>query len=459
LNILYFHTHDTGKAIKSYGYNVPTENIFEFTKDATLFRNTFCAGPTCSPSRAALLTGTYPHKNGMLGLAHRGFELNDYSKHMASFFKENGYETIISGIQHEVGHYYKKSIENSKKLGYEKVLTTDHKKYEKEEDLYKWDFENTEVLIKYLKNRDKEKNFFASCGLFSTHRPYPIEIDNSINENYVKPLPNIYDNKENREDMAKFMTSAITVDKCFKKLCDTLKELEIYDETIIIFTTDHGVANPGMKCTLSDMGTGVSLIIRNPISKKSHGKTTDEIISHVDVFPTLCDILEIKKPEYLDGNSFKSLFEKEEKINEYVFSQINFHTSYEPARSIRNKRYKYIKYYDKNYNKFNYSNIDNSNPKDLLIDNGLLEKNKDIEQFYDLYFDPMEKNNLINDPKYKKIIDIMKSHLKNWQEIKNDPILKGGMSYPEDGKVNKKDCLSAGSKNIYDYEVHPELKK
>src|ERR671927_479148 len=76
-NILYLHSHDTGRYVQPYGHAIPTPNIQWLADQGVLFRNAFCAAPSCSGSRAALLTGCYCHVNGMMGLAHRGFALND----------------------------------------------------------------------------------------------------------------------------------------------------------------------------------------------------------------------------------------------------------------------------------------------------------------------------------------------------------------------------------------------
>src|ERR1700685_2955512 len=81
-NILYIHSHDSGRYLQPYGYAVPTPNLMGLASAGVVFRQAFSAAPTCSPSRASLLTGAYPHNNGMLGLAHRGFALNDYKQHM-----------------------------------------------------------------------------------------------------------------------------------------------------------------------------------------------------------------------------------------------------------------------------------------------------------------------------------------------------------------------------------------
>jgi len=130
MNLVYIHTHDMGKTISPYGHSAPTENIMAFAKEATVFTNSFCVAPTCSPSRAGLLTGTYPHQNGMLGLAQRGFNLNDYSQHLVQFLSRHGYTTVLSGIQHEAGWYLENS--GADVVGYEINLTSNAKPYARE---------------------------------------------------------------------------------------------------------------------------------------------------------------------------------------------------------------------------------------------------------------------------------------------------------------------------------------
>lgn len=81
-NILYVHSHDTGRFVQPYGFQIPTPNIQMLADQGAFFRQAFCASPTCSGSRASLLTGQYCHSNGMFGLAHRGWSLNDYGHHL-----------------------------------------------------------------------------------------------------------------------------------------------------------------------------------------------------------------------------------------------------------------------------------------------------------------------------------------------------------------------------------------
>src|SRR6476659_8143743 len=99
-NIIYIHSHDTGRYVQPYGYQVPTPNIQHLADQGVLFREAFCAMPTCSGSRACLLTGESGVANGMLGLAHRGWSLTDYRHHLVHTLREAGYHSTLIGEQH-----------------------------------------------------------------------------------------------------------------------------------------------------------------------------------------------------------------------------------------------------------------------------------------------------------------------------------------------------------------------
>lgn len=450
MNVIYINTHDSGRMLSPYGYNIPTENLKKLAEDSVVFTNAFCAGPTCSPSRAALLTGTFPHQNGMLGLAQRGFSLYNPEKHLANFLKNNGYNTCLCGIQHEYGWYLDLEKNGLHNLGYNEVLTTDSKSFKKEE-LHLWDRNNAVEVVKWLDNYNEEKPFLLSFGMHSTHRPYPVEVAEFIDERYVVPPYPITNNEENRHDHAQYMTTAHYADENIKMIVDALKRNNLYENSIIIFTTDHGLALPFNKCNLTDTGIGVSLIMKVP-NADSNGKVVDSLVSQIDVFPTLCELLNLNKPDYLEGKSFAEAFlDNKAFLDEYIFAEVNFHTSYEPVRCVRTKRYKYIKYYDETWNKVNLSNMDESVPKDFLMNNGLKEKIKYREGLFDLYYDPTERNNLADDIKYKEILKNLRKVLLEKQIKTDDPILKGALEIKKGYKVNKVECETASSKNKDEY--------
>src|SRR5712691_12162221 len=99
-NILYIHSHDTGRYLQPYGHSVPAPNLQRLAEGGVLFRQAFSAAPTCSPSRASLLTGQCAHSSGMLGLAHRGFALNDPRQHLAHTLRPAVYYAALFGMQH-----------------------------------------------------------------------------------------------------------------------------------------------------------------------------------------------------------------------------------------------------------------------------------------------------------------------------------------------------------------------
>lgn len=449
MNIIYIHTHDTGRVISPYGYGVHTPNYQELCEDSLLFQNAFSVAPTCSPSRAGLLTGIFPHQNGMLGLAQRGFNL-DKERHLAHLLTEHGYHTALCGVQHEIGYYTSHEMAIGS-LGYQEDLSADHSKYF-EQDLIYWDEENADNLVSWLSAYDSEKPFFVSYGMHATHRAFPDEIHEEEDPNYTQPPINIPNNELTREDYARFKTSLRTADENVGAIIEALKESGLYDETIILLTTDHGLAYPFEKCTLNDSGVGVLLAMRVPNSKQKM-KSFDGLISHVDVLPTLCDLIGLKKPEYLEGQSFAQLFTGEDYDgDDAVFSEINFHTSYEPVRSVRTKRYKYIRFFDTEYLKVNRSNIDGSSVKEFYAENGLDEVTKDAECLYDLYYDVYEKNNLAKDESRKKELYKMREMLKDFMVRTNDPLLAGPIEIQKEWKVNKREAYSAGSKNAIDYD-------
>lgn len=422
MNILYLHTHDTGRYIQPYGYQVPTPNLMELAKEGVLFRNAYCAGPNCSPSRSALLTGTTPHTCGMNGLAHRGFLLHDYKQHMVSFFKENQYETVLSGVQHEAPFHQPELI------GYDINFNYDNPhKNAVDKDLY-----CAGKVSEYLQLKH-EKPFFISLGLNNTHREFP-PIADDINPDYVMPPTPLFDSKENRRDMAAYMTSARVMDKCVGMVMEALTASGHDQDTIIIFTTDHGIAFPRMKCNLYDTGIGVSLILKVP-GKERVTPVVDTLISQIDLFPTLCELLDLQKPEWLQGVSMLPLLEgKADKIRDEIFAEVNFHVAYEPLRCIRTERYKLIRFYD-DHDRYPLSNVDKGLSKDFLLEHGYTLERREKEMLFDLYFDPSERENRINDVRYKEVYEDLSKRLQTWMERTADPLLSGPVPVPRGAKV------------------------
>ena len=411
MNILYVHTHDTGRSIQPYDPGIPTPNLMKLAKEGTLFRNAYCCGPTCSPSRAALLTGQPPHMNGMYGLAHRGFSLNDYSKHLANYLKQFGYETVLFGMQHE-----NKNVHN---IGYDRVFVDSRSE---REDLTRWDLTNGDAAIAYLKEKH-DRPFFMSYGLAHTHRPFN-EVDESIDPDYLKVPHCLADNAADRLDYAGFITSAMRADMCIGRVLDALDETGLTDDTMII----KYKGNP------------------------SAGKVKDSLVSHVDIYPTLCDMLGIPKPEWMTGTSMMPLLNNEkDEINDAVFAEVTYHAAAEPQRCVRTKRYKYIRRYG-DWKDYVPANIDAGGSKDFVLEQGLLEHQPDREMLFDLSLDAAERNNVIHDPKYGPAAAMMRRMLDDYMEKTDDFASSGNFPRPEGMILNTVTCIDPDSNDPKDYE-------
>jgi len=198
------------------------------------------------------------------------------------------------------------------------------------------------------------------------------------------------------------------------------------DNTIIICTTDHGIAFPHMKCRLTDHGTGVMLIMRGP-GGFTGGKVVDSLVSQIDLFPTVCELTSLKKPSWLQGHSVVPIVNgnyAEER--EAIFAETNYHATEEPMRSVRTKRWKYIRCFAEKKTTI-LPNIDAGLSKVLLYDNGLAERTHSSQLLFDLFYDPQETHNLAMDPEHRNTLSQMSERLEEWMRETNDPLLNGGL--------------------------------
>jgi N-sulfoglucosamine sulfohydrolase len=421
-NILYLHSHDTGRYIQPYGHQVPTPNIQRLADQGMLFREAFCAAPTCSGSRACLLTGQWAHTNGMTGLAHRGWRLNDYNHHILHTLREAGYWSGLIGEQHLSA--------DPEILGYDHVADIDTTRVESV----------APAAVALLRKRPPQP-FFLSVGFFETHREYfpSTSIRDSL---YSLPPNNLPDTPETRQDMASYKASARSLDQGVGAVLNALDEHDIADDTLVILTTDHGLAFPGAKATLTDRGIGVLLIMRGPGGFHG-GRVSEALISQIDLYPTICELLGLDCPDFLQGRSILPVMRKEtQEVNDAVFAELTFHAAYEPQRAIRTKRYKYIRRFGERELPV-LANIDDGPTKDLFLSEGWGERPVPREALYDLLFDPAESHNLADDPAHVGVLAEMQGRLDAWMRDTDDALLDGDIDPPPGAVVNDQDAHSA----------------
>lgn len=421
-NILYLHSHDTGRYIQPYGYPVPTPNMQRLADQGILFRDAFCAVPTCSGSRACLLTGQYGHNSGMMGLAHRGWSLNDYRQHIVNTLRPAGYYSVLVGEQH--------IAKRPDIIGFDRVekIPTSH-------------VESVAPVAIAALSEPLPEPFFLSVGFFETHRDWlgPSSVRDAL---YSVPPANLPDAPRTRHDMASYKASARTLDHGVGSVLEALDAQNLADDTLVLLTTDHGLAFPGAKATLFDRGLGVMLIMRGP-GGFAGGKVHDALVSHLDVYPTLCELAGVPTPEFAQGLSLLPLVRREtDALRDALFCEMTWHAAYEPQRAVRTGRYKYVRRFGDRERPV-LANCDDSPSKELLIEHGWGDRHVPFVQLYDLVFDPNEAANLAEDPAQAGVLAELGAMLERWMGETGDPLLYGDPPPPPGAEVNDPDQLSA----------------
>ena len=420
-NILYLHSHDTGRYIQPYGHAIPTPNLQRLAEEGVIFRQAFSAAPTCSPSRATLLTGQSPHSAGMIGLAHRGFPLNDYGQHLVHTLRKGGYISTLIGVQHVAG--------DASVIGYDEIV-----------DLPSRHVEYVAPAAAEFLARAPQEPFFLSVGFIETHREYA-EPGPAEDPRYCLPPAPLPDTPETRADMAAYKASARIYDGGVGAVLEALERSGLAENTLVICTTDHGIAFPHMKCNLTDHGIGIMLIMRGP-GGFAGGRVCDALLSHMDVFPTLCDLLDIEAPPWLQGRSFMPVIRGEtDEVNEAIYADVTYHAAYEPMRAVRSKRWKYIRRFGDRSAPV-LPNCDDSPSKDLWMEHGWADRPVAQEEIYDLVLDPQERNNLAADPAAADVLEDMRRQLEAWMQRTQDPLLGGPVPAPKGARVNDPNGIS-----------------
>jgi N-sulfoglucosamine sulfohydrolase len=441
-NIVYIHAHDLGRFCEPMGYDIPSPNLMRLAQQGTLFRQCHASAPTCAPSRAALVTGEYPHCCGMLGLPMQGklgYKLNDFSRHIARFLKDNGYVTALSGVQHVA----QLPDDPKKLLPYDRFLNhTPTAQQEFDPAL------TVPAAIDFIME-EHDRPFFLSVGFLDPHRDgrddsrifvqsqpmyEPADID--IQARYCRPWPHMPDNRITRREMANFKIGVKMMDDDVGRVLRALEHPELWENTLIIFTTDHGPGVSEMKATLTDRGTGVTTIIKAPDNPAyglselfNKGDVEDAMIQHMDLYPTICDIIGADKPEWLQGKSLMPLLRGEvSELHEAIFTEQTYHASPipRPLRGVRTNRYKYIRSYKKDQAR----GVDRGPAHEYWDTFGYTSQEFPDEMLFDLVFDPNEANNLANDPAQREALQEMRSRLDAWMRETKDPLIHGEIPLP-----------------------------
>ncbi|MDA0746624.1 MAG: sulfatase [bacterium] len=325
-NVVILHTHDTGRHLGVYGRGPHTPNLDRLAAEGVVFENAFCSAPQCSPSRSSLFTGMMPHRNGMIGLAHRGFRLNPdaLEKHLAAVLTRAGYGTYLFGMQHETTQ--------PEELGYTHIAPCESRKLR----------HVVPAAEAFFQDAPKEP-FLAVIATAETHRVFT---EGKPCRGTVQVPPYLPEHPDVQKDINNLNCDVEAVDDGFGRVLEAIDGAGLRDRTLVIYTTDHGIAFPGAKSTLFDPGIETTLIARGPGGFEG-GKRLSGLVSNVDLFPTLMDLLGLDGHDSVEGKSLLPLVRGEvEEINSEIFVEQTYHAGYDPMRGVRTQRFKYTRNFE-----------------------------------------------------------------------------------------------------------------
>ncbi|KAA0203488.1 hypothetical protein HAZT_HAZT010451 [Hyalella azteca] len=479
-NVVILLADDLGIETELYGMDAcKTPHLMSLARRGVVHEKTWTVVSSCSPSRASILTGLPPHQNGMYGL-HQGyhnFQSFTQVKTISNILSDSGIRTGIIGKKH-VGP----------------------------NDVYKFDYEVTEEhypIMQVGRNitliRDKVREFlsvndsrpfFLYVGFHDPHRcghtnpefgqfcekfgngdpemgtipdwtPVAYEADQVHVPYYVQDTPVA------REDLAAQYTTISRLDQGVGVVLQELERAGALEETLILFTSDNGSPYPNGRTNTYEPGLQVPLIVSSPRDQNSWNTRTNELTSLLDIVPTVLDWFNIS---YLNYTMFyynmtvtltgRTLLRDDVNTtwfnHKYIYASHNLHevTMYYPMRSVRTARFKLI------------HNLAHRMPfpidQDFFISDvfqDILNRSladdlpwyKTLDDYYyrpqfelfDLKIDFTEKNNMADNPHYKKVFHKLFNHLHKWQNITQDPWLcsPGGVLQDSGDYADEHQCF------------------
>lgn len=425
-NILLITCHDLGRFLGCYGVTtVQTPHLDRLAADGVQFTNAFCTAPQCSPSRAALYTGRYPHSNGVMGLTHADFawDLHPAEQHLAQYLRRAGYATSLVGIIHEA--------QSAERCGFDEVVAPGHGEEISDQTLL--------LLAQYA---DRQQPFYLQVGYHEPHRVAPPGEERpdymGFAGDYIRPddslgvtIPEyLMDTPQARRELTELQGAVRYLDAALGRLLAGLRTSELDEQTLVIFTTDHGLALPRAKCTLYDPGLETALLLRFPGRGWMGGKRHTPLVSNVDLTPTLLDLLDLPLPAALQGQSLLPLLDNEPyEPRSCLFAEMTYHDYYDPQRCIRTDTHKLIVNFSAAPSFMNPSQSWQPRTRPVTPADPPTAYHP-LMELYDLDNDPFERENLAERRAEQPVRAELLARLYDWMKRSDDPLLHGAVTSP-----------------------------
>jgi len=474
-NIIFFITDDEGPTLGCYGDQVAvTPAIDALAADGTLYTNAFATTASCSANRSVVMSGLHNHYNGQFGHQHHYHKFTSFPAAISLALPR-----VMTRAGYRTAHIGKYHVGPEEVFRYETYLQGPTRNA----------VQMAENCRSFINDKKDQRPFFLYFATSDPHRGGGKDqesaralkpdlfgnkpnnqawhgVDEVFYDPFGLPIPHFLpDTPETREELAQYYQSISRIDQGVARLVDILKAAGLYDKTLLVFTSDHGMAFAGGKTTTYEGGLKVPLIARNPYNTR-RGIRSSAMISHIDITPTLLDfaggldhetngpkdILDWRKYWTDKGRSSQDNLDGKHKFDRYhgkswlhtlddteathwqtIFASHSFHEiqMYYPMRVVRDSQYKLIwniahqlpypfatdlwaaSSWQAQFQQSQEAMYGQKTVKEYIY--------RDRFEFFDINSDPYESNNLANEPQFAELLTEYKAILKQNQKLVGDP--------------------------------------
>jgi N-sulfoglucosamine sulfohydrolase len=361
-NVVLFVVDDQGLDVGCYGNRaIVTPNLDRLAAEGTRFTHAFATTASCSASRSVILTGLHNHANGQYGHTHA-------YHHFSTFPQVRTLPVLLSQAGYRTARIGKFHVEPEALYRFDEEIPANPRST----------VQMAERCREFIGARSQKPFFLYFCttdphrsGTFAEELPQRPDLFGNLppGKSYPGVTPTVYEPKdvlvppflpdtpECRAELAQYYQSVSRIDQGLGRLRQILEEAGVWEETMLIYISDNGIAFPGAKTTVYEPGIRLPCIVRSPHQKK-RGITTDAMVTWADIAPTILDFagaLPRGEPSpdsgsppreaAFHGRSFLGILEEEETSGwDEIYASHTFHeiTMYYPMRVVRTRTHKLI---------------------------------------------------------------------------------------------------------------------
>ncbi len=410
---------------------VRTPNIDRLAKGGMRFTNAYLTISSCSPSRASIITGTYPHQTDAEQL-HWPLPADRLT--FVELLKASGYWTAAAGKWH-LGDAVKDRFDEVREAdvsGFQLPTGEAAKAGNIVQKAVGDARSGCDQWVPILKTRPRDKPFFLWLAALDPHRDYDEGIlEQPHKSGDVRLPPYVVDTPESRLDYALYYDEITRLDRFVGEVMAEMEKQNIADNTFVLFISDNGRPFPRDKTTLYDSGIKTPFVVHWP-GRVAAGSRCNSLVSSIDIAPAFLELAGLSTPTVFEGCSFLPLLRNpQQRLREFVFAERNWHDYEDRVRAVRNRRFKYIRNF--------YNDLPNTPPADVVRsvayreiirlrdESRLVDAQKSTfiqprakEELYDTQSDSFELKNLASDPVQARRLKRFRRALGKWQKETKD---------------------------------------